>query len=1203
MKFFTNTANLIPEYKQLLTPVSTETGHCGVNKTPQSTNAVRLSGLSRIHKAHLTAAIAATACNVANNASLLVLVETENEAVRMCDDVNTLLKNMNNAAAMSFPAKDYNFAYNPCGVGGSATEQAGCRCATIAMGYGDNACSPEYVHRRIATLTAQPAVIIATAESAAQMTYSPTALSERIIIIKKDSELNTQTLLKQLVDNGYNRVEMVESVSQYSVRGSIIDIYPVGSAFPIRIDLWGDTVEGIGEFDIESQRTLNKVTQVEIPPAFEPCTDSTGSESAQLSSLFDYVQSVIVCERRLCAVQHEAAYKLCLSELKMAAERGADLAHDTKLMLTEDEYEAAVTSKAIAYLDMFGSGRNTQVAALPLPTWHGDYAQLKSDLAGYGKKAYSVVIFAGTEKSARSLALDLRDDGFKADYTDKPNKVLAGHIFVTYGTLSGGFDYPAAKCACITHTGVTRSGVLQAFERQSVKKAKKKSKSEAIRALTDINVGDYIVHDIYGIGIFEGVTRLEADGASKDYIKLKYAGKDVLYVPVTQLDFIARYIGNTETVSLKLSKLGTDSWSNAKAKAKKAAEELAEELIELYKRRLAAKGHAFGPDTPLQHEFESRFPYIETDDQLTCIEQIKRDMQKPQPMDRLLCGDVGFGKTEVALRAAFKCVSEGKQCALLCPTTVLAWQHYQTAMNRMSDMTDWSVNIELLSRFRSAKEKREVLKGLESGVVDFVIGTHSLIGGSKRKKVDEASSSAHILPVKFKNLGLVIIDEEQRFGVKQKERFKEAFPNIDILTLSATPIPRTLNMAMSGIRDMSTIATPPQERSPVTTYVCEHDNGVIAQAIQKELRRAGQVYYLHNRVETILDCAAMLHKLVPEARIGIAHGKMDEQELLDVWRKLIEREIDVLVCTTLIETGVDVPNVNTLIIERADRMGLAQLHQLRGRVGRTNRRGYAYFTYRKGDLLNEIQQKRLSAVREFTQFGAGFKIAMRDMEIRGAGNVLGESQSGHLSAVGYEMYVRLLEEAIIAADTAREESDDESGTGTATVDIKADAYIPDSYISHQAGRISCYKRIAEIRTDADADDVADELTDRYGTIPRPVSGLIDAARIRNLAAQIGISEITQRKLEVALDWECPDMKKLSKVPDKYFHKMSLNFASAADSDGDSAVGAGNVNSASHPSQKWGKKPAAAKSKSGVTLKLVQSDDVVEVVLGFLSALR
>ena len=671
--------------------------------------------------------------------------------------------------------------------------------------------------------------------------------------------------------------------------------------------------------------------------------------------------------------------------------------------------------------------------------------------------------------------------------------------------MSAGAEYLESGLCVFTHTAVHAAR----------RRVPKKKKGEEIRSLEDIAVGDLVVHYAHGIGVFDGVHKIETGGVAKDYIRIKYAGADVLHVPVTQLDLVSRYIGTGDTSTVKLNKLNSEQWTKSKAKAKAAAKEMAAELIELYSKRMKSQGFAFPEDDSLQEDFEQHFAYVETDSQLRCIDEIKSDMQRPQPMERLLCGDVGFGKTEVALRAAFKCVETGKQCVLLAPTTVLAWQHYQTASGRMEG---FPINIALLSRYKSASEQKEILKGLASGRIDMVIGTHRIIQND----------------VKFKDLGLVIIDEEQRFGVAHKDKFKTSFSGVDILSLSATPIPRTLNMAMSGIRDMSVLDEPPQDRQPIASYVIEHDWGIVAQAIQKELRRSGQVYYIHNRIESIYGCADKIRTLVPEATIGVAHGKMSEDELLEVWRRLLDGELDVLVCTTIIETGVDVPNVNTLIIENADYMGLAQLHQLRGRVGRTNKRAYAYFTFQPGKILSEISQRRLDAIREFTQFGSGFRIALRDLEIRGAGNILGSSQSGHLANVGYDMYLQLLDEAV------REERGEKNvHKEECLVDVRINAFIPDKYISNQAQRVDCYRKIARIATAEDAEDITDELIDRYGDPPASVLGLIDVARFRNMAALSNVSEISQVGDDLVFYLSKFDMMKLSAVTKAVGKRMRL----------------------------------------------------------------
>lgn len=603
----------------------------------------------------------------------------------------------------------------------------------------------------------------------------------------------------------------------------------------------------------------------------------------------------------------------------------------------------------------------------------------------------------------------------------------------------------------------------------------------------------------------------------KDYIKIRYAGSDMLFVPVTQLDLVTKYIGGKEDSVVKLNKLNSAEWAKTRARVKKAVKDMADELIKLYAKREAAQGYAFGPDTDWQNDFERRFPYDETDDQLRCIQEIKDDMEKPSPMDRLLCGDVGFGKTEVAIRAAFKCVMDGKQCAVLVPTTILAWQHYQTFRKRMEG---FPVKVDILSRFRTPREQEQVLEELRRGQVDIVVGTHRLVQKD----------------VKFKDLGLCIIDEEQRFGVKHKESFKEMRNNVDVLTLSATPIPRTLNMAMSGIRDMSTIEEAPQDRQPVQTYVMEHDWGILVQAISKELRRGGQVFYLHNRVDTIDRCAATIQQFLPDATVVVAHGKMSEEQLSKVWKRLLDHEIDILVCTTIIETGVDVSNCNTLIIEDADRLGLSQLYQIRGRVGRSSRRAFAYLTVTKGKALTDVATKRLEAIREFTTFGSGFRIAMRDLEIRGAGNILGAQQHGHMEAVGYEMYLKMLSEAVAVAKGEKPEVQNTE----CLVDIRIGAHIPEDYIESLPQRIDIYKKIASVENEKDASDIIDELIDRFGTPPEAVKGLVDVSLLRNMAAGLGIREISQRTDSLLFYPETVDMQAASRLAAGLKGRVMLN---------------------------------------------------------------
>lgn len=695
----------------------------------------------------------------------------------------------------------------------------------------------------------------------------------------------------------------------------------------------------------------------------------------------------------------------------------------------------------------------------------------------------------GTEKAAKNLAEDLENEDIPALYFPlEPAEFPRGRVSVLPGALSGGFGYPHEKFYAFT------------YGRNAVASKKRKSRSgfkkgQSLHSLDELKKGDYVVHSLHGIGVFDGINKLEVGKITKDYIKIKYAKGDVLYVPVTQLDLVSKYIGPHEDDgrTVKLNKIGGKDWEKTRNKVRAAVKDMADQLIALYSKRQNSPGYAFSPDIDMQSDFERRFEYDETSDQLRAIDEIKGDMEKPYPMDRLLCGDVGFGKTEVALRAAFKCAADGKQCAILVPTTILAYQHYRTILKRFDG---FPVEIEMLSRFRTPKEQEKILKNLKRGSLDIIVGTHRLVSKD----------------VKFKDLGLLIVDEEQRFGVAQKEKLKELFPTVDVLTLSATPIPRTLNMAMTGIRDMSVIEEAPQDRYPVQTYVIEHDMGILCEAMEKELRRGGQVYYLHNRVESIESTAAKIKEMMPSARIAVAHGRMGEEELSEIWRDLLEGDIDILVCTTIIETGVDVPNCNTLIIEDADRLGLAQLHQIRGRVGRSTRRASAYFTFKRGKELSEIANRRLSAIREYTEFGSGFKIAMRDLEIRGAGNVLGAQQHGHMEAVGYDMYLQLLGEAV------EEEKGEKpiSRKKECLIDMQIDAHIPDNYIKSIPQRLAVYRRIADIKNTEDAEDVKDELRDRFGEIPQSVQGLIDVSLLRNTAAAKGIYEIGQKGNSVIL---------------------------------------------------------------------------------------
>lgn len=1125
MDFFNNAAGLLPEYRRLTQYLD--------GKSPLP---ALVTGVSHIHKAHIIGAL----LQREQKRPALIIAESEAEAQRLCGDINSMYAP---GTVLLYPAKE--------------------------LLLGDyEAASREYEHKRIFALSSMLSSgcrgVICSPEAAAQLTIPPGELDSRTITLSQDSEIPLEELTARLIAAGYSRCDMIEGAGQFSVRGGIVDIFPPSSAAPCRIELWGDSIDSISYFDLESQRRTEPLTEIRISPAGETLFDSCEILCQRIEELskklrgknaegvrerlnsdiqkmrggvtlsnadryfplcydteatvFDYAGEVFVCENtsvkesfRAAALQHSEDMKILTEERKLC--KGLD-----RYMLSRNELYSELESRARVYFDTFIRGGGMELglildvqSAIQTSPWSGEQAVLRSELDSYLSAGFSCLIFSGTEKGARTLAEDLREDGYKAEFLTDPEKPVSGKIIVTPGTLTAGIEYTASRLAVFTHTAVHADR----------KRPPKKKKGEEIRSLADISIGDLVVHYSHGIGIFDGVHKLETDGVAKDYIKIRYAGADVLHIPVTQLDLVSRYIGTGDSSTVKLNKLNSDQWQKSKAKAKAAAKEMASELIELYSRRMRSKGYAFPPDDQFQEDFEAHFTYVETNSQLRCIDEIKADMMKPVPMERLLCGDVGFGKTEVALRAAFKCAEVGKQCAILVPTTVLAWQHFQTCCSRMEG---FPINIALLSRHKSPAEQREILRRLKNGSIDILIGTHRIIQND----------------IKFKDLGLVVIDEEQRFGVAHKEKFKEMFSGVDILTLSATPIPRTLNMAMSGIRDMSVIDEPPQDRQPITTYVMEHDWGVILQAIQKELRRSGQVYYIHNRIDSIYSCAEKIRSLIPEARIGVAHGRMTEEQILEVWRQLLDGTLDVLVCTTIIETGVDVPNVNTLIIENADYMGLAQLHQLRGRVGRTNKRAYAYFTFQRGKVLSEISQKRLDAIREFTQFGSGFRIALRDLEIRGAGSILGASQSGHLANVGYDMYLQLLDEAV-----REERGEKDVHKEECLVDIRIDAYIPEDYISNQAQRVDCYRKIARIQTDEDSTDVTDELIDRYGEPPKSVMGLIEVARLRNMASASGIVEISQVKNELIFYMSKFDPQKVAALSEVYGSRLRLEAAGRA----------------------------------------------------------
>ena len=1079
-------------------------------KNTKTGKSLCVSGLFPVAKANIINAL----CR-AKKKTALCIASDEREAQTLCNDLCCM-----GLSALVYPVRDYVFL-----------EEIGSR-------------SHEYEHQRLKVLLrlldGSCDAVIACVDAACQLTVPAQVLRDAVITFEEGKELPIDKAVRALTLLGYERFDAVDGSGQFSLRGGILDFFMPDSEYPVRAEFWGDEICDLSYFDLETQRRFRKAGAVRLSPSTEIIIGDRaaladeitrragllrGKASAKArerltaeaerirggavlanadkfinqiydkpACLLDYLSRdslLFVSEFGNVRERAKATDFQNAEQLKQGLQDGVLARGFDRFSLTMNECMERFTAHGVIVLESFVHGsisiplsEAVSFSAKQLSQWNGSYKQLTEDLRGLHTPASGGVILAGTRKAANNLVESLRADGYPAELTDSLPRAEKGRIFVMEGALSASFELPAEKFYLISYG--------QAAYRPE-KKRKRKKEGQEIYSLSELSAGDYVVHSVHGIGVFSGIRKLETHGVTKDYIKIDYAKGDVLYVPVTQLDMVAKYIGAQENARVKLSRLGSGDWQKAKARVKTSVKDIAKELIALYSARMKAKGYAFSRDNEWQRDFEAKFEYEETPDQLTCVREIKRDMERTAPMDRLLCGDVGFGKTEVALRAAFKCVSDSKQCALLCPTTILAWQHYQTVCKRFEG---YPVRVELLSRFRSAKQQKDILERLRRGEIDMVIGTHRLVQKD----------------VVFRDLGLAIIDEEQRFGVQQKERFKELVKNIDVLTLSATPIPRTLNMAMSGLRDMSVLEEAPMNRQPVQTYVLEHDEAVVNEAIRRELRRGGQVFYLHNNVESISSAASRIHDAIPEARIAIGHGKMKEQELSEVWRQMLAQEVDVLVCTTIIETGVDLPNANTLIIENADCMGLSQLHQLRGRVGRSARRAYAYFTFRRSKVLSEIQQKRLEAIREFTEFGSGFKIAMRDLELRGAGNIMGAQQHGHMESVGYDMYLKLLGEAVSEEKGELPKNSDLD----CLIDLTVDAHIPESYVESLTLRLDVYRRIADIRSVEDSEDVKDELWDRFGKIPKAVNGLIDIALIRNRAHALGVYEIRQNDSEVQL---------------------------------------------------------------------------------------
>ncbi len=1088
-----------------------------------------VSGLSPVHRANLAAGL-----RVRSGLPLFVICPDDTAAENFANDLRSLLRE----PVVTLGMRDFTF-------------------------YPTDAASRQAEQKRIAALAAVmngAPVVTVSVTGLLQRTMPPDTLRRAAFTLEATGSYPIEDVEDALVRCGYTRTEQVEGPGQFARRGGILDFFSPSGREPVRIEFWGDDVDSLVNFDVVSQRRTENIERVTILPAAESLpslfaggpealaaeiesfaarklsrsrSELAGTLAANMRADADRLRSGVLLSDadRYLPVLYPAASGLqyipedALVFLDQPARCG-EKARDYIKQLTDDvtvlqkRGQIAVSAEGFAdswdalaarlrdfplYMaDAFTVGRTpvpprtlTSVAAKQLPSYAGSAQAAAEDVQLYCRQDYRVVVLAGDERRARVLQEFFREHGIQASLREPLDALpKPGECCIAVGALSAGMEYPGIRLAVLTDAQLLRA---------RSKKAKKKlpPRQQRIESCADLAVGDYVVHENHGIGRFAGVVKMQVDGFEKDYIKLQYAGTDALYVPATQLDMVSKYTGAGEDKPVKLSKMGGTEWAKTRSRAKSAAKDMAKKLIALYAERQRLPGYAFAPDSEWQQEFEDNFGYTETDDQLRCTAEIKRDMEASVPMDRLLCGDVGFGKTEVALRAVMKCVLDGKQAAILVPTTVLAQQHYQTALQRFFG---FPVTIGVLSRFKTGGQSAKVVADLASGKCDLVIGTHRLLSKD----------------VKFKDLGLLVVDEEQRFGVTHKEHIKELARGVDVLTLSATPIPRTLNMALSGIRDMSTIEEPPEDRLPVQTFVMEHDWDVLADAIRRELQRGGQVYYLHNRIEDIDRTAIRLQKLLEGVSIAVAHGKMNKTELAAVMESVANGETQVLVCTTIIETGIDIPNVNTLIIEDADKLGLAQLHQIRGRVGRSTRRASAYLTYRRDKVLTEIAEKRLTAIRDFAAFGSGYKIAMRDLEIRGAGNLLGAEQSGHMIDVGYDMYMKLLNEAVLEARGIPVPQRAEC-----SADLAVAANIPERYVPSSEQRMDLYRRIAAIRTEEEADDLTDELVDRFGDPPPGVNALIHVALLRGEAGRAGITDIAQKGGYLRFTVKDFDMMKVS----------------------------------------------------------------------------
>lgn len=1107
-----------------------------------------VTGLSEINRAHLIAAL-----REQQDGPVVILCPDEIYAEKMQKNLRSFLQE----ECVVVGERDFNF-------------------------YSTEAASHQREQTRLRAMeklmNQENGVAILSLSGALMRTIPPEYLKKTEILLHDADEIAVEDLENALIQSGYEKTEQVEGKGQYSRRGGIVDIFSPVYDQPLRIEFWGDEIDAISFFDVETQRRGGKLPECKIIPASESvlslfdggkwklqkqlaqkgerlqknaknekqeeCARTLIRDAEKIreninisyadrylpliypfATAMDYIrkEALVILDqpKKLEEAAKEFAAGLT-EEIRDLTEKGMLMFPAQQFYLSWTKYKEQLEEKRVILLDSFVSGKLPvspkevlSITSKQVSPFNGAFQSVKDEIESYLRQGYRMVFFVGDEKRGALLQESMRENGIPGTFVKELQQIPdEGKCTISLGSLTSGMEYPAVKLVVFTDNP---GGAV----RKRKTTASKKNNYEKIASYMDLHVGDLVVHEHHGIGQYTGIVKMTVDGIVKDYIKINYAGADCLYVPCTQLDLVSKYIGGGEEKQVRLSKMGGTDWVKRRTRAKASAKEMAKKLIALYAERQSVAGYAYSPDSDWQQQFEENFEYEETEDQLRCVQEIKQDMQRPVPMDRLLCGDVGYGKTEVAMRAAMKCILDNRQVALLCPTTVLANQHYQTAVQRFSG---FPVDIELLSRFQTGKEMKKTLDNIRTGKADFVIGTHRLL----QKDIE------------FRKLGLLIVDEEQRFGVTHKEHIKELSHGVDVLTLTATPIPRTLNMSLSGIRDMSIIEEPPLDRHPVQTFVMEHEWDVVGEAIQRELLRGGQVYYIHNRIDTIEKTARKLRQILgDDVSIGIAHGRMDKNGLSQIMERVADGEIQVLICTTIIETGIDIPNVNTLIIEDADRMGLAQLHQIRGRVGRSVRKAYAYLTYRKDKVLTEIQEKRLSTIREFVEFGSGFKIAMRDLEIRGAGNVLGAEQSGHMLDVGYDMYIKLLDEAV-----KEEKGEPKSTRCDCSIDFSLSANIPETYIESQEQRMDLYRKIALVKTEEDQEDMIDEIIDRFGEPPRSVFNLILLALLKNKAGEAGISEITQKQETLLFSLENFEYEYFSELikKERYQNRLKLEVA-------------------------------------------------------------